>query len=1349
MPDSNKADFEANAVLAAQDFSIRQNESQAAMQANETFVLDAAAGRVLGDTGETLGFAKKTATYDRSVAQARQDAHHQALADLDLMLNDPAKTHVRAWRTQRDMLQALPESLQRAKDRLDADTKGLARLQADPNASPEKLESFAKKVREGSAEIARLEQLTNDAPQIRATLTAQLAADEDIQALVQQEQKCETLNAVSSSYNRVAAASSQLYDNDSRMKSPSMGGDRQLISRSVASSEVDRLIGTGVIAQEKFALDDQNKLMGVSIQCDGAGVRSQPGTTDEWGRPQTAFLDIDYSAPAVQRGLCDLEAMDYITGQIDRHPGNIFVDPQTGKVTGIDNDLAFPELDREDMLDRNGGELKSKAVAGMPRVMHTETAAKLMAVSPEELRTTLRNIQPPDGSQGLGDREIEGAVARLENLQAAIRDPESVPGGFQLVDQFDKTTFEEAVAVHEAQKASESKYEARHATSYLSSVLAEEADIKQKIADGDTGCVLRDASSVRPARRDEQYAEYARQAEIAKQTFRANPQMIPDPADRRQVVDLKQQIAETKAKIAEYDARLAKLENPSLGGRLAAVRHGGVDGARNVTAAKKEDAQRRLDSLERKLDKAMEKSIPVDLKDGLYQDAGVAVAQRQQPVQPQTVPLGPAVAGSPPIATRVPLQDLPPPVAPRVPHANVDQAGAGVAPLAVQNLENEIRNTEAALANIELQINNPSSRSSSSNQPPDTDNLPELQQRQAEKQQQLKMLRTQLAQQTVVPTPDDTPSSIPVPSPGPLSTPAQDGDLSPPLPSRAPPPVPVDEGPDLSANSDLRFPPPPSYPPPPPPDVLNHAASTPSVDAPVVAAGAPSQLAVTLSPQQIDAMIARDDFKPAAWTPDSPIGAANPSRYHKGDSYTNSFDTTTGDQLNPANSAAVELRMIELQELEPRWQHIQQLEGQLESLQQKFGASSNRPEIKAIKAELEDLYEDVDVFEARVAALKEARQVGSKQSRLAAINQQWAAEADVPDKTSKVQFKPDRVQQTPGLQATAPDPLAQPAKSAMKQTATVETNQDTLQNAQQRQDRIDRLTTPAPTLLSSVRDNLSPAALQAKAAALQVKAAELNAEGRLRDVDQGIQDKYKDLKTKLKDPTLTEDQKVKIQTEMAKLKQDHPALEQLDRSTIGRNLHSGLRDAVQTASYIKDRVTHPMDTLNDVRSQIRDGAKSLKQGLKDSLPDRLKIATINHDLSKLDDKISDLKGQLKQLHKERSDYQACQTDSLIKSRRDDHLGEEAREEVMARLEQHYGDVSGKSPQEIAEMDMELTNQGLAEFDEKIAALEGSIAKAEAKAGVLKGQKDAIKNKKDVSQSQGQDQDQNRVVQRKV
>ncbi len=49
----------------------------------------------------------------------------------------------------------------------------------------------------------------------------------------------------------------------------------------------------------------------------------------------------DFENPVTQKEFADLQLIDYLTGQTDRHPGNIYVDSETGEVTGIDNDQAF------------------------------------------------------------------------------------------------------------------------------------------------------------------------------------------------------------------------------------------------------------------------------------------------------------------------------------------------------------------------------------------------------------------------------------------------------------------------------------------------------------------------------------------------------------------------------------------------------------------------------------------------------------------------------------------------------------------------------------------------------------------------------------------------------------------------------------------------------------------------------------------------------------------------------------------------------------------------------------------------------------------------------------------------
>ena len=162
---------------------------------------------------------------------------------------------------------------------------------------------------------------------------------------------------------KIAAMAENLYaPNTPKVDKPN---DRSLLARAVASHEVDNFLQTNVIAAEKFGIDKNDRAIGISVQADGAGVTGKYHDED-------AYLEVDYSSPEVQKGLSDLEAMDYITGQIDRHAGNMFIDTNTGKVTGIDNDMAFPEMSRQDMVNAKG-EYTAKMVGGLPSMLHQDT----------------------------------------------------------------------------------------------------------------------------------------------------------------------------------------------------------------------------------------------------------------------------------------------------------------------------------------------------------------------------------------------------------------------------------------------------------------------------------------------------------------------------------------------------------------------------------------------------------------------------------------------------------------------------------------------------------------------------------------------------------------------------------------------------------------------------------------------------------------------------------------------------------------------------------------------------------------------------------------------------------------
>jgi len=206
--------------------------------------------------------------------------------------------------------------------------------------------------------------------------------------------------------------------------------DGGLITRQVASHRADQLLGLNTLSEEKFGKDEHGQVVGISIQADGSNVLNKK-----------SVLQVDCTSPTVQRGLSDLQVSDFICGQVDRNPGNIFIDPETGKVTGIDNDLAFPEIP----LDQVGDGSESLYL-GMPRVMHEETKAKILRTKPEDLRRLLSEPPPDPGPKPLSQAAIDGAVSRLIALQTELRKPNS---SIKVVKAFDQRTYAEAMAEQE------------------------------------------------------------------------------------------------------------------------------------------------------------------------------------------------------------------------------------------------------------------------------------------------------------------------------------------------------------------------------------------------------------------------------------------------------------------------------------------------------------------------------------------------------------------------------------------------------------------------------------------------------------------------------------------------------------------------------------------------------------------------------------------------------------------------------------------------------------------------------------------------------------------------------------
>jgi hypothetical protein len=160
------------------------------------------------------------------------------------------------------------------------------------------------------------------------------------------------------------------------------------------------------------------------------------------------FEWVDYRDPRIQKGLSDLQLFDAISGQKDRHGGNIFIDKATGQVTGIDDDLSFGRgMAPDEQVDPTGTKY-----AGLPDLVDRRTAEKILALEPDDLRKQLEAAG--DDNETLTEAEVDDAVTRLVNVKSYLRLLDDTD---QLVTNWNDATYEKA------RKATDASYLGREA----------------------------------------------------------------------------------------------------------------------------------------------------------------------------------------------------------------------------------------------------------------------------------------------------------------------------------------------------------------------------------------------------------------------------------------------------------------------------------------------------------------------------------------------------------------------------------------------------------------------------------------------------------------------------------------------------------------------------------------------------------------------------------------------------------------------------------------------------------------------------------------------------------------------
>jgi hypothetical protein len=543
-------------LIQPDSFTMKGNpNSIEGVQASETFMVTAKGNSALTPEGLQIGFAKYK--FDG-------EALDKAAKNLDQAQNfkDVCNREINGLK---NTAQALTEANQKlddhntGKNALDGATlqsvkDDVARLEGE---MPRKAQAALAAVKKATPIMPEAvpEGLSADNP---AKLVEELSTIQNNLSTLELE-----AGALQSKLNKVAAPAGFLYGD----KTPP--ADRALLARQVASYEVDQALGIGVIAPEKFGKDELGKPIGISMQADGAGVTGLNDGKD-------SFLKVDFSDPNVQRGFSDLQAMDYITGQIDRHAGNMFVDATSGKVTGIDNDLAFPEVSRQDMI-KTRGDFVSKVCKGPPGTMHQETADKLLKADPEELRTRLKNMPVPEGASKLSDAAINGAVDRLKEVQSQIK-----KGQIKVVPEFDKNTYEAAM---KAESKSQGCKDLRK---------LQKQDFDSNIS---LGGGIKTSYIAAAALQVQKYEAFGKTELKNTGLAQRNPEGIKLMADQTAG-----KIASAQQDLEKHQEHLGKVSQGGVKGISARVQHGSADAINK----KIEVTSKQLASLEKQTDRIMQ-----------------------------------------------------------------------------------------------------------------------------------------------------------------------------------------------------------------------------------------------------------------------------------------------------------------------------------------------------------------------------------------------------------------------------------------------------------------------------------------------------------------------------------------------------------------------------------------------------------------------------------------------------------------------------------------------------------------------------------------------------------------------
>ncbi|MBX3000127.1 MAG: DUF4157 domain-containing protein [Caldilineaceae bacterium] len=181
-------------------------------------------------------------------------------------------------------------------------------------------------------------------------------------------------------------------------------------------------------------IDDENEIESAKSDIDA-------GFDDVYKFEGGSYYKLDQEIPnpinwgdvSLQEQLVELQLLDVIMGQVDRHAANYLVKqgPGSTQVKGIDPDLSFGKNKTSAKMTRQvGNTVKSddKSMDQLPPIVTQSTFNRIMAIRPEDVRNALSGL--------LSGLEVAAAEQRLQDVQTHLGNLQS---NGRVVDHFDSS----------------------------------------------------------------------------------------------------------------------------------------------------------------------------------------------------------------------------------------------------------------------------------------------------------------------------------------------------------------------------------------------------------------------------------------------------------------------------------------------------------------------------------------------------------------------------------------------------------------------------------------------------------------------------------------------------------------------------------------------------------------------------------------------------------------------------------------------------------------------------------------------------------------------------------------------